>query len=191
MISRIFTIAKHLIKQVPTSGNKSVVNLLSSLVKNGYSASNSGTRLVNNIDKHLKKFNHKNFQVLNDLAENNFWQNTKMRSSINQVLLKNFYDKKLSSNERDLLNLYERFTDNEHKVEIQYVKSSWIIKAQYIKKSKEVYVWMVRSRKIYVFYNVPRTKWLALTKIGGKYMWDYFGKHYSTNPTHWLRGIRR
>ena len=121
------------------------------------------------------------------------WKNDDIRKEVNRILLKDFFNKRLSKEERDILSIYEKFSDDpKTKTETQYVKSSWIIWAEYHKPTKQVKVNMVRGKTIYTFYNVPRTKWLALRDIGGKFMWDWFGKHYSTNPQNWIRtgGIR-
>ena len=112
----------------------------------------------------------------------------KVNSEINKALKKNFYDQQLTTSEKDFLNWYEKVSNvPSEKLEWVNVDSSWIIKAQYRKATKEVVLNTKRGKGIYVFYNVPRTKWLALVRIGGKFMWDWFGRHYSTNPRYWIR----
>lgn len=69
-------------------------------------------------------------------------------------------------------------------------ESSWITNVIYYPMTKQVRLFISNKngvKKWYTFYNVPKTKYLSLVKLGGKYMWDYFGKHYSLNPRHWIR----
>lgn len=113
----------------------------------------------------------------------------KVNKEINKALKKDFFNKQLSTSERDILNWYARVSDiPSESEEFVKVNSGWIISAKYIKKVKQVQITTKRGRGLYTFYKVPRTKWLALVRIGGKYMWDYFGFHYSTNPNRWVRG---
>lgn len=114
----------------------------------------------------------------------------KVNREINKALKKDFFNKQLSTSEKDILNWYARVSDiPSESEEFVKVNSSWIISAKYIKKTKQVKITTKRGKCLYTFYKVPRTKWLALVRIGGKYMWDYFGFHYSTNPNRWVRGI--
>lgn len=117
-------------------------------------------------------------------------KDTKLAKNIRNTLEKDFFGKPLKQSEREFLNSYEKMTDNPvEKVEWLEIRSrSGNFKsAAYYKASKRCVVHMRRGVGFYTFYQVPRTKWLALCEVGGEYMWDLFGRRYSTNPTHWIR----
>lgn len=123
----------------------------------------------------------------------------KSQKELTKVLIKENTNKPLTTNEKDFLNNYEELFVNDIEPQIlQYEKqelavsnSSWIKTIIYYPDSKRVKLLIVNEKgfdvKWYNFYNVPKSKYLSLVKLGGKFMWDYFGKHYSLNPHHWVR----
>ena len=150
----------------------------------------------NSFNKALDKFNSSDkdnlLKAVRDLLTKQSFPGSivnKVNKEINKALKKDFFNKQLSTSEKDILNWYARVSDiPSESEEFVKVNSSWIISAKYIKKVKQVKITTKRGKGLYTFYKVPRTKWLALVRIGGKYMWDYFGFHYSTNPNRWVRG---
>lgn len=97
--------------------------------------------------------------------------------------------KRISTREKDAVQTFDKnfFNDEVQTQYIQTPKSKWIKWVSYTKKTKSVAIKM--KYKVYIFYNVPKTKWLRfLTEpSAGEYMWNYFGKHYSLHPSRWIR----
>lgn len=144
-------------------------------------------RSINDIDKLSSS---KRAKLARDLRDNVKSGKSNLSGRIQNILKKDMYNKPLSSSEREMLNFYEKMTDNPNEsVEWLNIKSRSgnFIKAGYYKASKRCVVHMRRGKGYYTFYRVPRTKWLALCDVGGRYMWDWFGQKYSTNPRHWIR----
>ena len=123
----------------------------------------------------------------------------KSQEELNRVLVKENTNKPLTTYEKDFLNNYQELFVNDKEPQItKYERqefavsnSSWIKTVIYYPDTKRVKLLIVNQKgfevKWYNFYNVPKTKYLALVNLGGKFMWDYFGKHYSLNPYHWVR----
>lgn len=121
------------------------------------------------------------------------------KNELQKVLQKDFTNQPLSTNEKTFLVAYEDLFVNDKEPMInKYDKnhmfdkanSSWISTVIYYPENKRVRLLIENKngwKKWYNFYNVPKTKYLTLIEIGGKYMWDYFGKHYSLNPYRWIR----
>lgn len=118
---------------------------------------------------------------------------------LKKIIIKQIQNSPISSNEFSFLKQYEDLFLNEKEPIIEkYDKgetfdisdSSWISTVIYYPDTKKVRLLIENQngvKKWYNFFNVPKTKYLALIQLGGKYMWDYFGKHYSLNPQHWVR----
>lgn len=123
----------------------------------------------------------------------------KSQEELKRVLVKENTNKPLTTYEKDFLNNYQELFVNDKEPQIlKYERqefavsnSSWIKTVIYYPDTKRVKLLIVNQKgfevKWYNFYNVPKTKYLALVNLGGKFMWDYFGKHYSLNPYHWVR----
>lgn len=112
-----------------------------------------------------------------------------LKNYVGNALEKYDSGKRLSSQEKKALNLYDTFFAYETKKERIYINdSSWLWWAEYEPQTKTVFIKMSRGTTIYPFFKVPKTKWLLLQTGRGKYMWDYFGKHYSARPQNWIRG---
>lgn len=79
--------------------------------------------------------------------------------------------------------------DDDNKDEVYYFKnSSWLIMLIYKKKSRTALIKMKDGTiPFYSFYNVPRDKVIDLLLFNGRFMWSYFGRRYSANPSHWIR----
>lgn len=106
---------------------------------------------------------------------------------------------------KEMIDWYDKLFLSEEKVDIKrearkisakydeeddmWYKSSWIFGCWYFPKSKQCMVQM--KNKFYWFYKVPRSKYIILKATGGRYMWDYFGKHYSLNKRKWIRKRER
>lgn len=121
-----------------------------------------------------------------------------LEDNINNEIIK---FKKETPKAKEMIDWYDKLFLSEEKVDIKkeainisksydidndmWYKSSWIFGCWYFPKSKQCLVQM--KNKFYWFYRVPRTKYIILKATGGKYMWDYFGKHYSLNKGRWVR----
>lgn len=147
----------------------------------------------------FKKFTNKAFnklskwkkkKVVEELRKEVREKESPLSKIVKEVLRKDLNNVKLTKDEKNILNKYEEITDVQGDgwewMDIKS-KSRNFVEAGYHKKSKRCIVKMKRGKQYYTFYKVPRTKWLAVCDIGGRYMWDWFGQHYSTNPSHWIR----
>lgn len=121
-----------------------------------------------------------------------------LEDNINNEIIK---FKKETPKAQEMIDWYDKLFLSEEKVDIKkearnisksydndsdmWYKSSWIFGCWYFPKSKQCLVQM--KNKFYWFYRVPRTKYIILKATGGKFMWDYFGKHYSLNKGRWVR----
>lgn len=121
------------------------------------------------------------------------------QEQLKKTIINQIKNSPISSNDFTFLKQYESLFLNEKEPIIEkYNKehrfnisnSSWISTIIYYPDTKRVKLLIENQngvKKWYNFYNVPKTKYLALIELGGKFMWDYFGKHYSLNPRHWVR----
>lgn len=121
------------------------------------------------------------------------------QEELRKIIIKQIQNSPISSSEFSFLKQYEDLFLNEKEPIIEkYDKghsfdisdSSWISTVIYYPDTKRVRLLIENQngvKKWYNFYNVPKTKYLTLIELGGKFMWDYFGKHYSLNPSHWVR----
>lgn len=114
-----------------------------------------------------------------------------VKERVGSLLEKRELGGKLSTFDKKTLDLYSNFFQYEQKRERIYIKdSSWLIWAEYDPRTKTCFIKMKNGSIIYPFFNVPKTKWLLIETGRGKYMWDWFGKHYSARPSNWIRGGR-
>ena len=111
------------------------------------------------------------------------------KAQIDKVLTKEFMDKPLSTSEKETLEVFNLISDDDETTQEYFeADSSWIIGGLYDKKTKFLWLEVIRGKQFYLFTKpIPRTKVLALMYVGGRFMWDYFGKKYSNNPAHWRR----
>lgn len=97
---------------------------------------------------------------------------------------------KLSTIDKQYLDFVDNvLIDNDNQDEVYYFRgSSFLIMLIYKKKSKTALIKMKDGTiPFYPFYNVPKSKVIDLLLFNGKYMWSYFGRRYSANPSHWIR----
>lgn len=106
-----------------------------------------------------------------------------------KIRLKEFVGKKLSTNDIKFKDFVDNILiDDDNNDEVYYFKnSSWLIMLIYKKKSKTALIKMKKGKMLYPFYNVPKEKVIDLLLFNGRFMWSYFGRHYSANPEHWIR----
>lgn len=110
-----------------------------------------------------------------------------------RIKLKELVGKKLSTSDKKFREFVDNvLVDDDGKDEVYYFKNSkWLIMLIYKKKSKTALIKMKGGKMLYPFYNVPKTKVIDLLLFNGKYMWSYFGRHYSANPRHWIpKGVK-
>lgn len=95
----------------------------------------------------------------------------------------------LSTQEKKFKDFFDNILlDDISNDEVYYFNnSSYLVMLIYKKKSKTAIIKMKNSKMLYPFYKVPKTKVIKLLLENGKYMWDYFGNHYSANKKHWVR----
>lgn len=111
----------------------------------------------------------------------------RLKKEVGQLALIKESGGRLTTFQEKKLNLFAQLTIPEREtMEIRF-DSSWLLWAKYIPSSKTLFIAMKNGKIIYPFFRVPKTKVLMLEEINGKFMWDYFGKHYSANPSHWIR----
>lgn len=106
-----------------------------------------------------------------------------------KVIAKEERGLKLSTQEQMFRKFFDEILveDNKRDEVFYFDNSSFLVMLIYKKGSKTALIRMKGGKMLYPFYNVPRTKVIKLILENGKFMWDYFGKHYSTNPKHWIR----
>lgn len=96
---------------------------------------------------------------------------------------------KISTSDKQYLHFVDNLLiDDDNKDEVYYFKNSrWLIMLIYKKKSKTALIKMKDGTiPFYPFYNVPKDKVIDLLLFNGEYMWSYFGRRYSANPSHWI-----
>lgn len=111
------------------------------------------------------------------------------KSEYAKIKVKELGGKKISTSDKQFLDFVDNvLIDDDNKDEVYYFKnSSWLIMLIYKKKSKTALIKMKDGKlPFYPFYNVPKTKVIDLLLFNGKFMWSYFGRHYSANPRHWI-----
>lgn len=99
---------------------------------------------------------------------------------------------KISTSDKQYLHFVDNLLiDDDNKDEVYYFKNSrWLIMLIYKKKSKTALIKMKDGTiPFYPFYNVPKDKVIDLLLFNGEYMWSYFGRRYSANPSHWIRKV--
>lgn len=106
-----------------------------------------------------------------------------------KIKLKELVGHKLSTSDIKYKNFVDNIlVDDDSNDEVYYFNdSSWLIMLIYKKKSKTALIKMKGGKMLYPFYNVPKSKVIDLLLFNGRFMWSYFGKHYSANPKHWIR----
>lgn len=84
----------------------------------------------------------------------------------------------------------EQVKDKEYDLVFDVKGSTWIIRvaAKLIHNRCTAFIWMRNGKRVYKFYYPPLIHVFLLVAKHGKYMWDSFGRNYSTNPNHWIRG---
>ncbi|MGL5204850.1 MAG: hypothetical protein ACRC63_01210 [Metamycoplasmataceae bacterium] len=108
---------------------------------------------------------------------------------VQRVVRKVMKRKNLSSNDIALLDAHKAYFTRSH--DWRKVNSSWILKVRYLKRSKTMYVRLIRGTADYAFYNVPFWVWAFLTTLpagAGRWWWDKaIGIRFSANPDHWIK----
>lgn len=111
----------------------------------------------------------------------------KLKKEVGRLVLRKESGGRITTFQEKKLNLFAQIAiPDKEALEIRF-DSSWLLWAKYIPQSKTLFIAMKSGKIIYPFFRVPKTKVLLLEEINGKFMWDYFGKHYSANPKHWIR----
>lgn len=113
----------------------------------------------------------------------------RLQKMVREGLIKKELNRALSSSDGEIIDMYEQFFMFENEVERYDInsKSGNFKYLEYHPKTKICFICMENGRLLYPFFNVPKTKAMVLADIGGTYMWNYFGKHYSANPQNWIR----
>lgn len=160
-----------------------------------YVKSRTGYSRIENIWDKVKSFNqdpelakkYKRAKARNDLLVNK-WEDTLAR--VTQKIMKG---NKPNAGEQAAIDAHgQHFMESEEFVNI---KSSWILRACYIKADKRLVLIMRNSARQYNFNDVPLWVWLFLVlqpAHAGTAWWNKgFGVKYSSNPWHWMRANQR
>ena len=145
----------------------------------------------------MKLFKTKLSPLQRDYLRNLLWQNKSairyrqaIEPNIANSLDRLMNNQALSMSEKNNVNFYQELFVKETKEDFDKPNSSWILQLRYEPQAKVCWILMKSDSgytEWYPFFNVPKTKYLWLKLNGGKYMWDYFGKHYSLFPSRWVR----
>lgn len=151
-----------------------------------------------NVAKSIQKsiFNKENIStkstknIISTPISNNDYQ--AFKSEYAKIKVKELRGIKLSTIDKQYMNFVDNvLIDDDNQDEVYYFKnSSWLIMLIYKKKSKTALIKMKDGTiPFYPFYNVPKEAVIDLLLYNGEYMWSYFGRRYSANPSHWIRKV--
>lgn len=165
--------------------NTKAQNTLKKVIKQNPNVAKSIQKSIFN-KENISTKNTKN--IMSTPISNNDYQ--EFKNEYAKIKVKELRGIKLSTIDKQYLDFADNvLIDNDNQDEVYYFKnSSWLIMLIYKKKSKTALIKMKDGTiPFYPFYNVPKSKVIDLLLFNGKYMWSYFGRRYSANPSHWIR----